>query len=415
MSVHELLLDEEKPWCNLRCHTLKVDKGIIPPSSVDPDSVVVTDSSGELSSITLLNGQIPIGKTGGPLLAASLQSGPNISIVNGPNSIIISATATPSTVSIETTNTPGYHWTLDTSGVINRWGWAVKDTESGANSGSNLYLDTFDDAGSALSTAMTIERDTNLVTFGGSIIPSKDDTYTLGVSGKRFQNIQTVSVLNQDVSVPDLSLSTTNGALLLSSGDLCQIVTGTSLEIIPTTDVNVDLGNGGNFEILNSLTPESLFKTTNSDVICSKPLSCPSIQVDGGTTIGSVISETSNVNWDFAGGAIVGGPVQIVADRVGRIVTVLFPGVTVTNVTGGAQVGQLVTAAFTNSSFHAPTDIVWNSNGVIDGAIADIRCVYQTTGVFRFQSTTAAGFNITLNNLKQIVVPPVTCTFPKAE
>lgn len=74
--------------------TLLVDHGGTSSSSFNINGVVIsnTTTTGALSALTLTNGQVVIGSTGLPPVAANLTAGSGISIVNGAGSITISAT-----------------------------------------------------------------------------------------------------------------------------------------------------------------------------------------------------------------------------------------------------------------------------------------------------------------------------------
>ena len=59
------------------------------------------------------------------------------------------------------------------TGTSPRWSWSKSSTEAGANSGSNLNLYAYNDAGSLLSTPLSIVRSTGAATFTGDVTVSK--------------------------------------------------------------------------------------------------------------------------------------------------------------------------------------------------------------------------------------------------
>ena len=68
------------------------------------------------------------------------------------------------------------------TGTSPRWSWSKSSTEAGANSGSNLNLHAYNDAGSLLSTPLSIVRSTGAATFTGDVTVSKA-TPTLELTG----------------------------------------------------------------------------------------------------------------------------------------------------------------------------------------------------------------------------------------
>ena len=68
------------------------------------------------------------------------------------------------------------------TGTSPRWSWSKSSTEAGANSGSNLNLYAYNDAGSLLSTPLSIVRSTGAATFTGNVTVSKA-TPTLELTG----------------------------------------------------------------------------------------------------------------------------------------------------------------------------------------------------------------------------------------
>lgn len=68
--------------------------------------------------------------------------------------------------------------------AFQRWELKVGDTESGSNTGSNMYLARFSDAGSFIDFPLSIARSTGVTTFAGAVTPSQ----TAGLVGTTTNN-----------------------------------------------------------------------------------------------------------------------------------------------------------------------------------------------------------------------------------
>lgn len=71
-----------------------------------------------------------------------------------------------------------------------RWLVGMDGTaESGGNVGTDFYIDRYSDAGAYIAHAVTIERSSGAITFGGITRPGVDNGYTLGTAALRWGQI----------------------------------------------------------------------------------------------------------------------------------------------------------------------------------------------------------------------------------
>jgi len=74
-----------------------------------------------------------------------------------------------------------------TTGFINRWySGVISDPELGSDVGSSYAIFRYGDTGTYLGTAVIISRDTGNTSFSGNVLPSTDNTKSLGLSGNRW-------------------------------------------------------------------------------------------------------------------------------------------------------------------------------------------------------------------------------------
>ena len=197
------------------------------------DTVTLTKTTASTTSSIgslLLNGSIAINNTtdsvdylnGGTFTTAGgLAVGKSINIGN----------------SISTNNGVSEHYTLKTNN-INRFSFGFNGSESGGNTGSNLFIKRYSDLGVFIDTPLSINRETGVINFTNSNSSSSSSSGALVLQGGVSINCSTNSS------------SITNGGSLTTSGGAA---------------INKDLYIGGNTHITgsNTVTGASILSQTS--------------------------------------------------------------------------------------------------------------------------------------------------------
>jgi hypothetical protein len=93
----------------------------------------------------------------------------DLSVVKAsPNFKVTASSGTPA-ISIDSPSNAYDAYLNFRTGTSARWSWSKSGSETGTNAGSNLSLYAYDDAGSLLSTPLSITRSTGNATFSGSV------------------------------------------------------------------------------------------------------------------------------------------------------------------------------------------------------------------------------------------------------
>lgn len=80
----------------------------------------------------------------------------------------------------------GAYWFCQVGG-LNRWvSGATNTAESGANAGSNWFLQRYSDAGVELGVAISVTRSTGEIVLGGTTRAQSDGAFSLGAAGQRW-------------------------------------------------------------------------------------------------------------------------------------------------------------------------------------------------------------------------------------
>lgn len=133
----------------------------------------IYDSAASLSTVIAGSTSLPVTSTANTLTITG-GTGVTVAGATGPNTITLSigqsiaTTDSPTFTNLSLSNTAGTFRQLSykTSGTL-RWNWYTDNaSETGSNAGSNLFLSRHDDAGAALSVAMSINRSTGNIVIG---------------------------------------------------------------------------------------------------------------------------------------------------------------------------------------------------------------------------------------------------------
>lgn len=130
------------------------------------------------------------------------------------------------------------------SAGIDRWRIGkYNDTETGSNVGGDFYIDRRGDDGSSLGHALRITRANGDITFGGKLLPSADNSLSIGDSTKKLSNIYTVALTASNVSI--------TGGTISGITDLSLADGGTGASTASQARINLGLGNVDNTSDLN--------------------------------------------------------------------------------------------------------------------------------------------------------------------
>jgi hypothetical protein len=190
---------------------------------------------------TQSDGQILIGSNISQPISANITStGGTINISNGHNTINLEVADVSDTfIQLITTNGTSVggqlHWTLETSS-LKRWIWELINTESGSNTGSDLYLQSYNDSGTLLYTVLQFLRKSGVILIGDNGLQFPIGNYITFEStiGHQISIVTTTPTNTFQYTLP----SSTSGTLL---------------------DTFALLNNTQNFLIVLSLIMEQLF------------------------------------------------------------------------------------------------------------------------------------------------------------
>ncbi|MBV8594548.1 MAG: hypothetical protein JOZ27_09645 [Caulobacteraceae bacterium] len=124
------------------------------------------------------------------------------------------------------------------TGTLNRWICGVDGSaEAGSNAGSNFFINSYNDAGTLISTVLTINRATGAVTLSGA----------LTVTGALSAGSGVVSTFNTRSGAVTLTGSDVTTALGYSLGAAAQAGTGTSGHVLGYLDGALTFSGAVNF------------------------------------------------------------------------------------------------------------------------------------------------------------------------
>lgn len=178
--------------------------------------------------------------------------------------------------------------TIKNNAGVTRWTVGVDGAEAGANAGSDLVIQSYNDAGVLIDTPMIIDRSSGITTFGQNVIAPNLQT----VKTAFLYDSGAVTVTQP---IPSGSTETDVGATITVPKTGLYILSG-------TVGVNVDATNGATFGLADDLgmvlQPTPPVVGVNPVALDFRPYSMPNTSssgVDYGMQNSLVVRMTSNV------------------------------------------------------------------------------------------------------------------------
>lgn len=165
--------------------------------ALSTNGVLSLNEDAELVSTELIDGQLLIGKNGVPPVAGNITGSNNIAVANGPGSIALDTvqnisqidsptfygltlTSGLTTENLPSTGSGNSHWDMKNGSNL-RWRTFLQSNETGSNAGSDWCLARYNDSGTILDFALTINRSSGLTYIKSMNLLASSNQLAFGV------------------------------------------------------------------------------------------------------------------------------------------------------------------------------------------------------------------------------------------